>query len=211
MTDITAHEAALVELGAATLGESGAHPMSPRIRAVWPGAAIVGVAYPVVCGPVDNLPVHAAAAEAPAGSVLCVEIEGEGDRGFWGEVLTTGAQARGIVGLVIDGGVRDVDALERLDFPVFSTGIVLRGATKEHTGSIGVKAVVGDVEVRAGDVVVADRDGVVIVPGAQLDAVVAAGRAREQKEADMFDALRSGSTTVGLLDLDTSIIERPAS
>ena len=160
---------------------------------------------------VDNLAVHAAVAEAPAGSVLCVEIEGDGDRGFWGEVLTTGAEARGLRGLVIDGGVRDVDALQDHRFPVFSTGIVLRGATKHHVGSIGIRAVVGDVEVRAGDWVVADRDGVVIVPGGSTADVVAAASARDAKEADMFTAvLRGGSTTVQLLELDTSIIERPA-
>jgi 4-hydroxy-4-methyl-2-oxoglutarate aldolase len=210
MSDALALATALGGFGAATLGESGAHGMSPRIRGVWPGAHVVGPAYPVVCGPVDNLAVHAAVAEAPAGSVLCVEIEGEGDRGFWGEVLTTGAQARDIRGLVIDGGVRDVDALADHQFPVFSTGIVLRGATKHHVGSIGIRAVVGDVEVRAGDWVVADRDGVVIVPGGSAADVVAAASARDAKEADMFTALRGGSTTVELLGLDTSIIERPA-
>jgi 4-hydroxy-4-methyl-2-oxoglutarate aldolase len=210
MSDTTTVAAALGGLGAATLGESGAHVMSPRIRAAWPGARVVGRAYPVVCGPVDNLAVHAAVAEAPAGSVLCVEIEGEGDRGLWGEVLTTGAEARGILGLVIDGGVRDVDALEAHGFPVFSTGIVLRGATKHHSGSIGIRSVVGDVEVRAGDWIVGDRDGVVVVWSSQADEVVAAGRARDAKEASMFEALRGGSTTVDLLGLDTSVIERPA-
>ena len=210
MSDALTLATALDGFGAATLGESGAHGMSPRIRAVWPGARVVGHAYPVVCGPVDNLAVHAAVAEAPAGSVLCVEIEGDGDRGFWGEVLTTGAQARDIRGLVIDGGVRDADALERHEFPVFSTGIVLRGATKHHVGSIGIRAVVGDVEIKAGDWVVGDRDGVVVVPAGSADDVVAAASARDAKEASMFTALRNGSTTVELLALDTSIIDRPA-
>ena len=103
-----------------------------------------------------------------------------------------------------------MDALQDHRFPVFSTGIVLRGATKHHVGSVGIRAVVGDVEVRAGDWVVADRDGVVIVPGGSTAEVVAAASARDAKEADMFTALRGGSTTVQLLELDTSIIERPA-
>ncbi|HEX5094534.1 MAG TPA: hypothetical protein VFX21_00910, partial [Acidimicrobiia bacterium] len=133
----------------------------------------------------------------------------EREFGYWGEVLTTAAQARGIVGLVIDGGVRDVDALRRHDFPAFSVMIALPGASKLRPGSVGTRARVGDVDVEMGDWVVGDADGVTVVPGAQLDAVLAAGRAREAKEARMFDALRAGQTTIELLGLDGSSIERP--
>ena len=118
----------LLQLGAATLGESGGRPLAPRMRPVWAAAAVAAPAFAVVCAAGDNLAVHAAVAEAPAGSVLCVEVEGQQQLGWWGEVLTTGAQARGIAGLVIDACVRDVDALERLQFPVFSIGIALPGA-----------------------------------------------------------------------------------
>jgi 4-hydroxy-4-methyl-2-oxoglutarate aldolase len=198
----------LLRLGAATLGESGATPMAPRVKAVWPGAAVVGPAFAVVCAPGDNLAAHAAVAEAPAGSVLCVQVEGQPLLGWWGEVLTTGAQARGIAGLVIDACVRDVDALERLRFPVFSVGIALPGAVKVGPGRIGATALVGDAAVTSGDVIVGDRDGVVVVPAASLEAVLEAGRSRAAKEATMFDALRAGRTTVDLLGLDTSSIER---
>src|SRR6266849_8091293 len=108
----------LAELGAATLGESGAAGMPSRMRAAWPGAALAAPAYPVRCTPGDNLAVHVAVTRAPAGSVLVVDVGNVPDRGYWGEVLTTAAHARGISGLVIDGGVRDVAALERLGFPV---------------------------------------------------------------------------------------------
>ena len=108
---------------------------------------------------------------------------GARDFGYWGEVLTTGAQARGLVGLVIDGGVRDGDALAAHAFPVFSTGIALTGATKEQPGSIERPVMVGDVAVEPGDWVVGDVDGVVVLPGAAFDAVLAAGRARADKEA----------------------------
>ncbi len=126
--------ALLGELGAATLGESGARPMPARIRPVWPGAALAAPAYPVTCTPGDNLAVHVAVTRAPAGSVLVVDVGDVPDRGYWGEVLTTAAQARGLAGLVIDGGVRDVAALERLAFPVFSRTVALPGATKCNRG-----------------------------------------------------------------------------
>src|SRR5262245_978477 len=201
--------AAFVELGAATLGESGARRMQARIKPAWGGARVAGLAYPVRCTPGDNLAVHVAVAEAPPGVVLAVDVGTERELGYWGEVLTTGAQSRGIAGLVIDGGVRDVDALERLAFPVFAALIALPGATKTLPGSVGKHATVGDIEVDAGDWIVGDRDGVVAVPGAALDNVLAAGRARAAKEATMFEALRAGKTTIELLDLDPSPIDRP--
>jgi 4-hydroxy-4-methyl-2-oxoglutarate aldolase len=181
------------------------------MRPVWTGAAVAAPAYAVVCAAGDNLAVHAAVAEAPAGSVLCVEVEGQQQLGWWGEVLTTGAQARGLAGLVIDACVRDVDALERLRFPVFSIGIALPGAQKAGPGRIGGDAVVGDVRISTGDIVIGDRDGVVAVAASALDAVRAAGEARAAKEAEYFEQLRAGKTTVDLLHLDTSSIERNSS
>ena len=158
--------AALGDLGAATLGESGALPMPGRIRPVWPGASVAAPAFPVTCTPGDNLAVHVAVTAAPAGSVLVVDVGDVPDRGYWGEVLTTAAQARGLAGLVIDGCVRDVAALERLAFPVFSRGVALPGATKTTPGRAGPAATVAGVPVEGGDWVVGDIDGVVVVRGA---------------------------------------------
>jgi 4-hydroxy-4-methyl-2-oxoglutarate aldolase len=198
---------ALAALGAATLGESGARTLPPRIRPVWPGAALAAPAYPVSCTPGDNLAVHVAVTRAPAGSVLVVDVGDVADRGYWGEVLTTAALARGLAGLVIDGGVRDVAALERLGFPVFSSRVVLPGATKRSRGTAGLAATVAGVPVAPGDWVVGDVDGVVVVPGGSLGEVVAAGRAREAAEQGYFEALRGGSTTVELLGLDASLVD----
>lgn len=198
--------AVLLELGAATLGETGGRTMHPRIRPAWPGARLAGPAYAVACAPGDNLALHAAVAEAPPGSVL-VAAARPAELGYWGEVLTTGAEARGIRGLVIDGGVRDVAALEAHRFPVFSSLIALRGARKEAGGEIGGTARVGDVTVGRGDWVVADRDGVTVLPAADLGATVARGRARADRESQMFDRLRHGATTVELLGLDISGVE----
>jgi 4-hydroxy-4-methyl-2-oxoglutarate aldolase len=205
---IDEHSAAFAQLGAATLGESGGHPMAPRIKAAWPGARVSAPAYPVTCAAGDNLAIHVAVAEAPAGHVLVASVGSEPERGYWGEVLTTGAETRGIVGLVIDGGVRDVSALAGHGFPVFSSTIALRGATKEHPGRTGGQSVVGDVVVHEGDWIVADADGVTVVPRAQLADVLAAGQAREAKEAKFFEQLRAGKTTVELLGLDTKPITR---
>jgi 4-hydroxy-4-methyl-2-oxoglutarate aldolase len=138
--------------------------------------------------------------------VLVVDASTTPERGYWGEVLTTGAEARGLAGLVIDGGVRDLAALEAHRFPVFATMIVLRGATKELPGTNGSPVEVGGVPVIAGDWVAADADGVVVIPGERLDEVIAAGQARAGKEEGLFTALREGRTTVELLELDTSPI-----
>ena len=98
---------------------AGAVRCTRRIRAAWSGAALAAPVFAVTCAPADNLAVHAAVVEAPPGSALVVAVDPP-ERGYWGEVLTTGAEARGIRGLVIDGGVRDVAALEAHGFPVFS-------------------------------------------------------------------------------------------
>jgi 4-hydroxy-4-methyl-2-oxoglutarate aldolase len=200
--------AALARLGSATVGESGGQAADRRLRPAWAGAAVAAPAYPVGCTPGDNLAVHVAVTTAPRGSVLAVDVGRVVDRGYWGEVLTTAAEAAGLTGLVLDGGVRDVAALEAHGFPVFSATIALTGATKDKPGTVGSPVRVGGVSVALGDWVVADVDGVAFVPGDAVDAVLAAGAEREAKEAGFFDALKAGSTTVGLLGLDASLVRQ---
>jgi 4-hydroxy-4-methyl-2-oxoglutarate aldolase len=199
--------AALLVLGAATLGESGGQPMRSRIRAVWRGAKLSAPAFPVRCTPGDNLAIHVAVATAPPGHVLVVDVGDREEFGYWGEVLTTGAEARGLAGLVIDGGVRDVAALEAHGFAVFSTTVALRGAAKQSPGAVGAPAVVGGVEVATGDWVVGDTDGVTVIAADSLGDVLAAGRARADKEEGLFAALADGATTVDLLGLDPSCVK----
>lgn len=208
MVDRVAAE--LCALGSATLGESGARPMHPRIKPVWSGAALAGPALTARCGPGDNLAIHAAVAGAGGeGAVLVVDASDVPALGYWGEVLTTGAEARGLGGLVIDGGVRDVAALTGHRFPVFATLVALAGATKVAGGGFGGPVIVGGVEVEQGDWIVGDVDGVVVIPALDLEGVVAAGRARAEREQDLFTALRNGATTVELLGLDdTKLDER---
>ena len=199
-------EKVLVALGSATLGESGAARMASRIKPVWPGASLAAPAFTVRCAPGDNLAVHVAVAKAPPGRVLVVDVGGVDERGYWGEVLTTGAEARSLRGLVIGGGVRDVDALAAHRFPVFSTTVALPGATKDRPGVVGGVVRVGGVEVHPGDWIVGDADGVVVIPGDRLDQVREAGQARADKEAGLFTSLTAGSTTIELLGLDPSLV-----
>lgn len=201
------HAAALLELGTATLGESGATPLPARIGAIWPGARLAAPAFPVRCTPGDNLAVHVAVTVAPPGSALMVDVGAIAERGYWGEVLTTAAEARGLAGLVIDGCVRDLAALVAHHFPVFAVSTALPGATKHSPGTAGRPAAVAGVTVAQGDWVVGDDDGVVVVPGDRLEEVLAAGRARAAKEQGLFGALRAGATTVTLLELNTSAID----
>lgn len=199
--------AAFLLLGAATLGESGGRAMRNRVRPAWSGAVLAAPAYPVRCTPGDNLGIHVGVTRAPVGAALVVDVGEVRELGYWGEVLTTAAESRGLAGLVIDGCVRDVAALAAHAFPVFSTGLALPGATKNRSGAIDAPATVGDVEVNSGDWVVGDGDGVVVVPGAALDDVLAAGRSRAEKEIGYFAALRDGATTLELLGLDPTPID----
>ena len=198
---------ALSELGSATLGESGARAMRARISAAWPGARLAAPAFPVHCTSGDNLAVHVAVARAQAGDALVVDVGDFRELGYWGEVLTTAAQSRGLSGLVIDGGVRDVSEIQAHGFPVFSAMVALRGATKSRTGTIRAPIHCGGVVVELGDWIVGDADGVVVVPETTLADVINASRVRASKEAGVFRALWEGQTTLELLGLDPSPIQ----
>lgn len=189
----------LLALGSATLYEaSGLDCYLPAtLRPAWNGAAVVGSALPVRTAPGDNLPLHLALEAARPGEVLVVDA-GAVPHGYWGEVLTVAALQRGVLGLVIDGGVRDTDRLEALGFPVFSSWVALQGTVKDDAGSVGEAMQLGRAPVARGDVVVADRDGVVVLPADRVDAILAAGRARQQKEAAYLQRIRDGELTVDI-------------
>ena len=205
MSDAGGTARRLLALGSATLGESGGQPCHPRLQAVWPGARLAAPAFPASCPDGDNLALHVAVVQAPPGSVLVGRAASW--LGNWGEVLTTAAEARGLAGLVLDGGVRDTAALQAHGFPVFAAAVALPGAVKVGPGVVGGPVEVGGVPVRRGDWVVADADGVVVIDAARLDEVLAAGEAREAKEAVMMTRLREGATTLELLSLDADAVE----
>lgn len=188
---------------AATLYEASAgaaRAVDPALRPVWPGARVAGTAFTVQGIGGDNLALHRAVAEAPAGSVLVVDLQGA-RHGHWGEILAVAAQQRGILGLVTDGGVRDTAELAELGFPVFARHITVVGTGKEHPGVSGVPVRVGDVVVRSGDLVVGDGDGVVVVPAEAVARTLERSDARVAEERKALDAVRGGATTLDLYRL----------
>jgi 4-hydroxy-4-methyl-2-oxoglutarate aldolase len=151
-----------------------------------------------VCG--DNLALHRAVAAAPASHVLVADLDGAA-YGYWGEVLAVAAQQRGILGLVINGRVRDRDALRSLNFPVFSRHDSVRGTGKQVPGQVNVPIVIGGVQVSAGDLVVGDVDGVVVLPGERVAAILDEADRRVAHEYEILSALRTGHTTLDLYRL----------
>lgn len=189
---------------AATLYEANAQSgmMDPRIHAVYGGAHVCGRALTVRCQVGDNLMIHKAVTVARPGDVLVVCIGNDVESGAWGEILTTAAIARGIVGLVIDGAVRDIDAVERRGFPVFARGAAVGATMKRNRGLVNHPVVCGNVLVRPGDLIVGDVDGVVVIAREQCTATLDAAEARESKEAVLMQKLEAGKTTLELLHLD---------
>jgi 4-hydroxy-4-methyl-2-oxoglutarate aldolase len=192
----------LLEFGTATLFEASKLrcALPHDIQAAWTGAAVVGRALPIETPAGDNLPLHIAIECAEAGDVLVVDGQGA-PFGYWGEVMTVAAQARGVAGLVINGCVRDIAAIAALAFPVFATGRSVVGTIKGSRDGVGERIVLGSATVAPGDVIVADADGVVALPAHRLDAIVDAARARTDDEQRYMDRLRAGETTMDIYRL----------
>jgi 4-hydroxy-4-methyl-2-oxoglutarate aldolase len=197
--DLDAQE--LLRLGSATLYEASRSDcfLDPAFRPAWDGAQLVGRAYPVSAQVGDNLALHHGIEAAAEGDVLVVD-GGGAQFGYWGEVMTVAAQARGIRGLVIDGGVRDTAQLAALGFPAFSTSISIRGTIKQWPGTVGSTITLRGRVVRRGDVIVADRDGIAVIPAERYDEVLEASRDRAAKEDAYMARLRDGETTLDVYD-----------
>jgi 4-hydroxy-4-methyl-2-oxoglutarate aldolase len=197
------HGERLRALDAATVHEAAGRTgdLDPRIRPIQSGVTLAGRAVTAGCHPGDNLPVHRAILTAEPGDVLVVAAGGH-LAGYWGELLTVAAKHRGIAGLVIDGGCRDTAALRRQEFPVWSAGVSVHGTVKTEPGTVNEPVVVGGVAVAPGDYVIADDDGVVVVPAYRLGEVLDAAEARVAKEARVMEQLAQGATTIELLGLD---------
>ena len=197
----------LRDIGPATLheaqGQYGA--VDPAIKPLDPGMRLAGPALTVDCRPSDNLMLHLAIARARPGEVIVVDAKAFVDAGAWGDVMTLAAQARGVAGLVIDGSVRDANSIVAMGFPVFSRGISIRGTIKNQPGRLREPIVLGGTLVNDGDIIVGDRDGLVVVPRARAAEVMRLGREREIKEAALREQIRAGRTTVELLGLQESL------
>ncbi|MGW5106027.1 4-carboxy-4-hydroxy-2-oxoadipate aldolase/oxaloacetate decarboxylase [Nocardia sp. NPDC004123] len=182
-------------------GRRGALPS--RIKPVSPSMRVLGPAFPVRCPPGDNLWLHWALAAAPAGAVLVVAVPGDAEYGYWGEIMCHAAMARGIAGLVIDGGIRDSAVLAELGFPVFSNGICIRGTGKDpdSDGALNSAVTLGEITIEPGDLVVGDEDGVVVLPAADAEYILARARQRDEDEIKIISELANGRTTVDIYAL----------
>ena len=170
--------------------------MDHLMRSVNPLDRCVGFAFTVKGHPGDNLAIHRAILEAPEGSVLVVDINDYCKGGHFGEVMGTACQNKGIVGLVINGTVRDADNLAEIGFPVFARGTYSGGTTKNEIGILGQPIVCGGVIVNTGDLIAADRDGVVVVEEEEINEVLEKAEAIFNKELNIVQELKNGKTTV---------------
>jgi 4-hydroxy-4-methyl-2-oxoglutarate aldolase len=166
--------------------------LGPEFRPVWPGARVGGPAVTVLCWPGDNLMIHVAVEQCRAGDVLVVATNSPSTDGLFGELLATALQHRGVRGVVLGCGVRDVADLRDMRFPVWSRAVSAQGTVKETAGAVNVPIVLGAQTIRPGDVIVADDDGVMVVPRTDVPRALRASRARVDKEAAAREAFRHG-------------------
>ena len=199
----------LRELGVATIHEAQARTglMRPYMRPIYPAAKAAGPAITISCHPGDNLMIHAAIEVCEEGDMLVVSTTSESTDGMFGELLAESARAHGVVGLVIDAGVRDVSDLTGMQFPVWSKAISAQGTVKATAGSVNVPIVCGGTIVRPGDAIIADADGVVVVKREAAAEVARLGGERAAKELKSRERLRSGELGLDFYGLRAKLIE----
>src|SRR5215210_5364960 len=184
----------LSRFGVATVHEAMGRVglMHPYMRPIYTNAYACGTAVTVLLQPGDNWMMHVAAEQLQPGDVVVAACTAENTDGFFGDLLATSFRARGAIGLIIDGGVRDVKELTEMQFPVFSKAISAKGTVKSTLGSVNIPVVCAGALVNPGDVVIADADGVVIVPADIAHEAADAAEAREANEGDKRDKLAKG-------------------
>lgn len=191
----------LRSLGAATVyeaqGAKGA--LDSGVKPIDPASRLVGPALTVDTRPADNLMLHYALLKARPGDVLVVDAKGFLEAGPWGDVLTVAAMKIRVAGLVINGAVRDASTIVEMGFPVFCRGLSIKGTGKAQPGKVNVPVCIGDVVIRPGDIILGDRDGLVVVSPDEVVSVLESARTREAKENEFRSAIEKGASTVELL------------
>ena len=199
----------LGELGVATVHEAQARTglMRPYMRPIYPTAKAAGTAITISCHPGDNIMIHAAIEFCRQGDVLIVTTTSESTDGMFGELLAESARAHGVVGLIIDAGVRDVHDLTEMQFPVWSKAVSAQGTVKASPGSVNVPVVCAGTIVRPGDAIIADVDGVVVVKRESAAEVARLAGERFAKEQKTRERLKAGELGVDFYGLRAKLAE----